>query len=220
MALERDSQRKKVYSAIATVAKSVGTPLPTMPEVERFVRKVMSRSTLQRRYGLTLTKDIDVRDGRGKSWATGDRDMITVPKVQRNTIYVLRAMAYTIGMRYRGFYPTGDRTDLKNRKAAWHGWEYCAILMDLVRYGLGEEEAKALKAEFSSQNIKWRQTKARAKLNPAASAAAQERGRKVAALMKDRRRRIEFVKKYPDAELASPDEFTDPHWETLYRVFR
>lgn len=34
------------------------------------------------------------------------------------------------------------------------------------------------------------------------------------------RRRYEFTKIYPDAKLKSPEEFEDPYWETLYKVWK
>lgn len=221
-AYERDSQRTKVYDSIKAANKAVGKPLGDMNEVRAFVTKIQSRATLQRRYGKIL-KDIAIADGRGNRWAHGDRDGICAPTVQRSTIYVARALAYTIAARHRSSrYKQGAGSrfaEMYNPKLAWTGWEYCAVLMDLVRYGLGEKEADALLAEFDKRNVKWKKPRERV-LTPQQKARAQIRGRELAAQNRDRKRRLEYIALNPEAKLLDADTFEDQYWETLYRVWR
>lgn len=219
---ERDSQRTKVYNSINAASKAVGKPLGDMNEIHALVAKIQSRATLQRRYGKTL-KDIIIADGRHNRWSHGDRKGICTPRAERTTIYIARALAYTISARHRSSrykLGAGSRHDeLYNPKQAWTGWEYCAILMDIVRYGLGEKEADALLAEFDKRNVKWKKPRERV-MTPEQKAKAQIRGRELAAQNRDRKRRLEYVAQNPDAKLLDADTFADEYWETLYRVWR
>lgn len=219
--LKRDSQRKKVHESVRAADDLVGKPLADMRAVDQFVAKIQGRATLKRRYGVSL-EDIRVGDGRGSSWTHGDKRGIVVPTRQRTTIYVLRAMAHTIVARHRrsAYIGSGERhSELRDFHAAWHGWQYCAILMDLVRYGLGETEANVLKAEFEKRNVRW--TKPHKKfLTIEQKEKAKKRGRELAAMNKDRKRRLEYIQLNPEAVLKNADEFEEEYWETLYRIWR
>ena len=154
--MKRDSQRSKVHASVKIVAQKIGQPLPQMTDINAFVKRVLSRATLVRRYDAALL-NIGIKDGRGYSAAIGNRHMITVPTCHRSAIYVLRSLAYTIQSRMAvGFRNKGSRSDeLRGRDAPWHGWQHCSILMDLVRYGLGESEAEVLRQTFVDKKVRW-----------------------------------------------------------------
>lgn len=216
---KRDSQRSKVYDAIRAANSAVGKPLADMREVNALVSKVQNRATLQRRYGPMLN-DINVGDGRGSRWTHGDHRGIVVPTCQRTDIYVMRAIAYTLLERHRRGRVGGERyKELRGYDSPWHGWQYCAILMDLVRFVCGETQADALKAEFEKKNVRWTKPTQKA-LTDDQKQELKARGLALAALNRDRKRREEYTKINPEAILKNPDEFEDPHWETLYRVWR
>ncbi len=221
----RDSQRKKVFTSIRAAAPLIGQSYEEMKDVERFVKRIVSRAALLTRYGTTLNR-IDVRDGRGYNWTTGsykDGGYITVPRCQRSSLYVLRALAYVIRERQAKLWhmkeSAGSRHHEIRGQAAHNGWQYCAILMDLVRYGMGEAEANILKEQFRKNKVKWTEPTVRV-LTEVQKKVAEARGKSLAEMNRDRKKRIAFMAEHPEAELASPDEFIDPHWETLYRVWR
>ncbi len=221
---KRDSQRKKVFASVEDLAKAVTAPLPDMYDnVHPFVHKVLTKATIKRRYGSTVDPvRISIRDGRGYGWATGstaEGGFITVPKCERDTVHVLRALAYVIAGRQRRFGSGSRSEELGDTLKARNGWEYCAVLMDLVRYGLGESEGDTLKAIFDKRKVKWTKPTVRI-LSSAQKQAAVLKGQALAAQNKDRKQREAFVAEFPDAKLADRDSFTDPYWETLYRTWR
>lgn len=221
----RDSQRKKVFTSIRAAAPLIGQKFTEMKDVERFVKRIVTRAALITRYGTTL-ESIQVRDGRGFGWTTGSANeggYITVPHVQRSSLYILRGLAYTIHQRQRRAWRFVERAGSRHMElrglCANNGWQYCAILMDLVRYGMGEAEADILKEQFRKNKVKWSEPTARV-LTEAQKKVAVARGKSLAEMNRDRKKRLAFMEEHPEAELASPDEFIDPHWETLYRVWR
>jgi len=218
----RDSQRKKVHAAVAECDKAIHLPLADMTAITRLVTKVASRATLSRRYGKTI-ENIEIRDGRGYSWATGHakEGWITVPRSHRSAIYVLRAMAYVITGRQKMRYISGGdrKSELGSLDAPWHGWEYCAVLMDLVRYGLGETEGNALKAIFVNKNVSWTKPIVRT-MTDEQKDAARIRGERLAAQNYDRKRRAQFADLHPGIVYKTQDEFEDYDMEIMYRVWK
>ena len=46
-------------------------------------------------------------------------------------------------------------TEHAHYRAAWHGWEFCAIELQLVSRWMGADEARRLKAEFRKRKVKF-----------------------------------------------------------------
>lgn len=158
----RDSQRKRVYTA-EHVLMNYAKPLPTVKDVERFIKKQMERKAILKRYP-HANKETAVADGRGckRALAHGTRK-ISIPIWARNDWVVIHEMAHIINAR-ENWWP----------KAA-HGWEYCSIYLDLVRFIMGVEAHDALKASFKKHKVKYKKPKSRKPLTPEQKAALAER---------------------------------------------
>ncbi len=87
-----------------------------------------------------------MKDGRGRSNAGGCADYITLPLWARQTRTILHELAHLIA----------DRKYAR-RNIAGHGWQFCAIYLDLVRFVMGLEAGDALKASFKTHKVRYRE---------------------------------------------------------------
>lgn len=160
MSRVRDTQRQRLYDAERRAFGNWplvrhGKTLKDHKAVEAYVAKVVSRATIQRRYGSWLNRSpIGVKAGRaGSTWSRGGRFWIKMAPNHRIEWIVLHELAHLIQHRV---YPNG----LGGMSVAGHGPEFCSIYLDLVRYCLGKAAHAALKAEFVAGKVKHRLTKA------------------------------------------------------------
>jgi putative metallohydrolase (TIGR04338 family) len=145
----RDMQKGRVYKA-EEVLRRFAKPLREIVEVERYVARVLSRQSILRRYP-NLNPDVQVKDGRGtrRAMAHGAR-AISLPLWARNDWVTLHELAHTIVSRHY------LRVD-----AAPHGWQYCAIYLDLVMSMMGKEAHDALKASFKAHKVRYTEPRAK-----------------------------------------------------------
>ncbi len=206
MKRERDTQRARFWKAINAL-DPFATPLREMTDVRHYIGALRENAAILRLYPQAKWF-VEVKDGRGisRDWITyPDANVVSFTRAGRHKVAVVRALAFIIAYRI-------------DRKAAWHGWLYCSILMALVRSGIGKPAAEALKAAFDREGVKYSRPIKRT-LTATQKAAAVEKGEKLATMMKDRRAREKFALEYPEAPIVSKDEFGGD-WEDLYRLWR
>lgn len=142
MTKERDSQQGKLYKA-EKILEQYSKRLETMPEITAFAERVLLRAPVQARYGQHLRWAIQIKDGRRCRNALGGTNWVKLPKWSRTEYIVLHELAHTICRRMHGV------------NVAGHGWQYAAIYLDLVWFGLGAEARDALKASFRQHRVRF-----------------------------------------------------------------
>ncbi len=205
MKRERDSQRARFYKAVKAL-KPFETKLPEMADIRTFVDRLRTSAPLKRRH-YAVAWHVEVKDGRGVTRAIGypSSNEITFPRHDRTNVAVCHCYAYVVAYR-------------TNKLGAWHGWHYCSILLDLVRWGISHEAADALKEAFDKEGVRYAKPVKR-KLTKEQKAAAVVKGEKLAVLRKDQLARERFAKEYPEAPVISKTEFGGD-WEDIYRLWR
>lgn len=224
MTKERDSQRSKYWKAVAEFRSYPSIKaLPKMEDLSRYMRTTFPRAALVSRYGravefLNGRQFVHLRDGRGYASIQPDfpHSILHIPNSARDEFSVLRGLAYLVHWRAKNLRDTGSRTEI--RGGPFHGWQYCAILLDMVHFTMGTDAEKALKTAFKNNGVRFTKPVVK-KIDPAKKATLVERGKRLAAIRKDQLCRARFIKKYPDA-IPDKDGIFDDHYETLYRVFR
>jgi len=162
----RDSQRSRVYKADHALDDLL--PLPTLRDMEQFVKRVWTMKRVQEAFpvatkpGRWKNDPPRVDDGRGRRRAGGSASGITMPVWSRRAGIVLHELAHTVIARTHG------------SRVAAHGWEFCDAYLKLVLYGLGREAHDKLKAAFKEHKVRYRPTRKRAPI-------AQERRVQLAA---------------------------------------
>ena len=157
----RDIQRKKVYDAERALLP-IAKPLMEVSDVERYIKKNMARKAILRRYP-KASRSVNVRDGRGtrRALAYGTHS-ISLPLWARNESIVLHEMAHIIAARhFQGH--------------AGHGWEFCAVMLDLVRFCMGTEAHATLLASYKANKVRYRAPRKRAPMTPEQRAALAQR---------------------------------------------
>jgi putative metallohydrolase (TIGR04338 family) len=150
LAEARDTQKKKLYTAEKCL-KPLDERLETTEDVAAFLTKVMNRAPVQARYAPYLSGLLEVRDGRGRRVACGDRYYIKLPKWARSKWIALHEAAHSLTTR-----KFGD-------SVAAHGREYASVYLDLVHFGMGKEARDALVASFKQHRVKYRTARGKAK---------------------------------------------------------
>jgi putative metallohydrolase (TIGR04338 family) len=153
---ERDTQRHRVYKS-DTALMAVAKPLPTVEEVERYVKRVFGMKRIQAAFPSCRTLP-QVKDGRGRRKAGGSSTMITIPLWARNEAVVLHELAHTICQRTHG------------RWVAGHGWQYASIYLTLVLHAMGREAHDVLKAAFKANRVRYTAPRVRKPMDPARKA--------------------------------------------------
>ncbi len=143
MTKERDSQKGKLYKA-EKILLPISQRLETVPEMEKYLKKVLDRAPIQRRYSRWLGRKIVVKDGRGCRHAYGNYNWIKMPRWARSQHIVLHEVAHALTLRKHG------------DAVADHGWQYAAIYLDLVKFGMGAEAHDALKASFKQHKVRFK----------------------------------------------------------------
>lgn len=138
---ERDSQRSRLYKA-DDVLKPFAKPLLTVKDMERFVRRVWSSNRLHKKYRVGSRLPV-VKDGRGRRNAGGWSGGITMPLWARSTNVALHELAHTITQRHYGY------------TVAAHGWQYCGVFLQLVRWFIGKEAHDAFKLSMKQNKVRF-----------------------------------------------------------------
>ena len=217
MAKERDSQRSRVWKAFAGLNLHGDKALPEVSSIRNFITDVQLKAPLKRRYARAVTDQVPVFDGRGLTHAHIDGPQgfgLYLNRNYRTRFWVLRMWAFMVHRRCN--YSSSYGTECIARSGgAWHGWQYCSILLDLVRFGIGSVAHDQLKAAFDACGVRYSKPTKR-KVNGEQQAAQVERGKKLALLKK----RKKFSERFPDAVLIGSglDAHFDDYWETLFTV--
>lgn len=159
---ERDSQRSKVYAAERAWRADTDDQLD-LAGVRAYVRDVRERGYQQRHLvvGSAWARNpIAVGDGRGRSRGGADDDGIYMPRNARRETVILHELAHVIQIRTNGWGP------------AAHGWQFAAIMLDLVADRMGPDAESRLRAEYRAHRVRWTapRTQARRHLDPATRA--------------------------------------------------
>lgn len=156
MTRPRDSQRSKLYRAESTPPAMQGGEMPTVPEVQAFVDKVMGSAWAAKRWPRMSKRQVLVKDGRGRRRACGSFSYIKLPCWTRTKRVILHELAHSITLR------------LHRSTVAAHGREYAGVLVALVGRWMGEETARQLKAAFRKARVKYLPKQTGRKPSPAA----------------------------------------------------
>lgn len=155
---ERDTQRSRVYLC-DPVLISRAKPLPSVTDVERYVRKVFASKRVKAAFPKAAGRILPtVGDGRGRRNACGWSGGIKIPLWARNEGVVLHELAHTICQREHG-------------NVAWHGWQFCSIYLKLALYMMGREAHDALKKEMKVKRVRFSEPRKRKPLDPERKAA-------------------------------------------------
>lgn len=147
MKRERDSQRARVYASDKAL-ESLSKPLPKVADVEAYVERLFAMKRLAKKYPGAIRSGWSlpiVKDGRGVRRAKGGTSGIIIPLWARNEGVVCHELAHTIAWRHFGSAP------------AAHGWQYCAVYLDIVKWMMGRAAHDALKAAFKANKVRFRQ---------------------------------------------------------------
>jgi hypothetical protein len=107
---------------------------PSIEDCQRFVDHVVRTAWFQRRWGQRTFTVVWKASGKATSSTGGT---IALPPWSRTEGVILHEMAH--GLRTEG---------------AWHGEQFAAILLTLVRHQMGSEKAAALRASFRQYRVK------------------------------------------------------------------
>jgi putative metallohydrolase (TIGR04338 family) len=162
---ERDTQRARVYKCDRDPnVKAHAKPLPSVSDVERFVRKVFASKRVQAAFpkamkGWTIPA---VGDGRARRSACGGPTEIKIPLWARTEMVVVHELAHTIHLR-------------ETVNEAFHGWRFCSIFLRLTLYALGREAHDALKRSMKENRVRFTEPRKRRPMDPERRAALVER---------------------------------------------
>jgi len=156
----RDSQRSKVYAAerkhsqwyddnqyanLGEIQSWVDSICKSRWFINRFPRHALDKKAIMK-YGRSAD-GIKVLDGRGRQRPCGStRGFIKLPKWSRFELVILHEIAHVVTTRY----------STNNRKLpAYHGRDFCANYLTLVRRFLGKEAGKELRECFKRHKVKY-----------------------------------------------------------------
>jgi hypothetical protein len=189
---ERDMQRRRVYRAEGMAWDDHPADKVEFPEIEDVAREVkrlldsrrvwkafpfMSPHTPKSHERASFT----IEDGRGSRTARGGASGLAFPRRQRRRWVILHELAHLLHAReqkaVRASMALVD-SDIFTRKGytAAHGWRFCMIYLQLVRWFVGKAEHDALKAHFKGLRVRYRPPRV---MSPEQRAAAAERLKKV-----------------------------------------
>lgn len=174
----RDAQRERVYRAERCTGFQGDLSMPEMRELQAYVMKVFLSKWQKKKYGCRMPT---VKDGRRHKHAEGGAQHLVLPRWARSPIVTLHECAHAIHCQLeerRRARRAGSTEPFKYQ--AWHGREYCAIFLDLVRHFMGREAHDRLRCEFKAQKVKYR-PKSNRKPSPQAIEALRRYREKAAA---------------------------------------
>lgn len=140
--------REWVYSRNGSYTKTEGrfkdgTKLMTIHEVGEYVGKIMRSRWWKSR--MPNVRFLDLVDGRGTRWATGSRRaawiFLNIPRWARQPLIILHELAHCM---------TGP--DFLH---PFHGREFCANHLDLIKRWLGREAWLEMKECYKDKRVKY-----------------------------------------------------------------
>ena len=140
MARARNTQRKRYYNA-TSIMKSLERPL-TETEIRNLVFSAPNRKFLTSRYPEVK------RPFMGKFFGgkiRGERTYVGIPTTCHTNWYASWAVAQLIW----------KRRDWREEQA-WHGWEFCAVLIDVVHAFMGKVAADTLRESFKLHGVRFK----------------------------------------------------------------
>jgi putative metallohydrolase (TIGR04338 family) len=152
---ERDTQRKRVYASDHALVEVAG-PLPTVKDMERYVKRLLGMKRVQAAFPKAYLHLYlpEVKDGRGRTKAGGCSTYITMPLWSRNEAIVVHELAHTVTQRTYG------------HKVAAHGWQFCSIYLTLTLHAMGREAHNVLKTAFKRNRVRFTAPRARKPTDP------------------------------------------------------
>lgn len=163
---ERDTQRQKVYNAEGAAGAFSSPALPEMTDLARYMMRVINSRRLWKAFPFMGPKTearrdpITTSDGRGRKSACGGYSQMKFPRGMRTEMIFLHEMAHVLHIREKVVAPRHAATDPTwlQRKGyfAAHGWRFCMIYLQLVRWFLGRAQHDALKREFKARRVRHR----------------------------------------------------------------
>jgi putative metallohydrolase (TIGR04338 family) len=173
---ERDQQRSRVYVAEQAALKANGRTFATVKEIERYLTMHLKRKTLTKRYGRTVDLKawpINMVERRGHSAAAYGTYKIEFGNKSLFDWVALHEVAHVIHDRL-GYRNSGTHGATHHGGAA-HGWQFCAIYLDLVTFCMGRDAARKLKASFKAKRVKFTKPRVRKPMTAEQRAAMIER---------------------------------------------
>ncbi|AXQ69791.1 hypothetical protein HOU03_gp476 [Caulobacter phage CcrSC] len=145
--------------------------MKTVEDIDAYLQKVINKAPVQARFKRETRRSFKIKDGRGRRKPAATGDYITMPAYGRTQWVALHEFAHVITIRRHGMATAG------------HGWQFAAIYLDLVRFGMGVEAHRMLKESFKAHKVRWTPKRTRT-----ASPEALERLAKARAEMAARRK--------------------------------
>jgi hypothetical protein len=152
---DRDSQRSKVYASERAAFKR---QILDFEEIEAMLGLILGSSYFRRNFG---TMKVTLQRGRNAGWANPWTRTISLGVYGRQRWLLLHELAHIIV----NTSPT----------AAWHGWEFCEVYLNLIHRFLGKEAHDSLRAEFKARKVKFNKPRAKRQLTEEQRAELRER---------------------------------------------
>jgi putative metallohydrolase (TIGR04338 family) len=130
----------------------------SVPEMQALINKWCSSKVLQRRYP-RAARPPRVTDGRSRRRGGAYGRELRMPRSTRNKPYLLHELAHYL-------VPAAGRPA--------HGWEYAECYLYLVRVFLGKASEEALRREFKTGHVRYREPR-RSTMTPEQRQLARER---------------------------------------------
>lgn len=157
--MARDSQRKKVHTAIAEFnSLPLATHYDTPKDIEKVIKRLLKLAAINRRFPRASTLKWEVTDGRGywgAVWRVSNYVYkLHFPRNDRGIGDIVMLVGKVL-----------DRT-VGNPCRCYNGWSACKAMLEVMRYGVSHEAADALEEIFKKHRIKFRKPIKRAAREP------------------------------------------------------
>jgi len=155
---ERDSQKQRVYDAERKAAKSMAVAgdrnlrIPEIADVEKYVNDIVRSAYWKAMFPKTTIVMVDEgRKGRRMAcWKSWEKT-IHLPSWARTELIILHELAHAA---HDGS-PDWDWTQ------AAHGWQFCAVYLQLVQRYLGRSAHDILAASFKLGGVRYQKPRAK-----------------------------------------------------------
>lgn len=160
----RDSQRSAAFNA-RSVLRSHSSGRFTMFDCHAYLTKLIDSAWFKRRWPRVRSDRLNLTTttGAGRANVSFANMEITLGEGDRTDWMCLWMISYFCA---RAQY--GD-------DIAWHGWEFCAVFLELVEHQMGRDAAAALTAEWRDRKVRYRAPRPRRELSPEQKQAAVAR---------------------------------------------
>lgn len=154
----RDTQRQKVYDAENRFRQAHNPdawradPCDRIEDIDEILRwcKRLSRYAWFEKAYPTAAKAVlflEIKDGRGTRTARGGRYHLSLPLWARTKAVILHELAHCV---------TEWEFSRPGYNPAWHGWEFCKVLLKLSYHVFGPDGQKALRGEFRAGRVRYK----------------------------------------------------------------